>query len=89
MISLESRPKSLLGVFYSLILSDISKLKSQCEWMKHASSDRQPVARAAHSSAAHDKFFFIFGGFTGQQALDDLWRFDTGRTIPSYFTDKH
>ncbi|XP_063687030.1 rab9 effector protein with kelch motifs-like [Bolinopsis microptera] len=66
--------ENILGDLYS---SDISKLKSQCVWMKHASSDRQPVARAAHSSTVHEKLFFIFGGFTGQHALDDLWRYDT------------
>ena len=61
--------------------SDISNLKSDCNWVQHKTSSRQPVARAAHSSTTHDQYFYIFGGFTGQQALDDLWRFDSGMVI--------
>ena len=60
---------------------EISDLKSDCAWTKQSTSGRQPVARAAHSSAPHNQYFYIFGGFTGQQALDDLWRFDTGMVI--------
>lgn len=68
--------------------SEISNLKSDCSWVLQKTSGRQPVARAAHSSTPHDQYFYIFGGFTGQQALDDLWRFDTGMLFDFLFVFK-
>lgn len=65
------------NILDDLHYTEISDLKSDCAWTKQSTSGRQPVARAAHSSAPHNQHFYIFGGFTGQQALDDLWRFDT------------
>lgn len=64
-------------IFGDLYIADRSQLDSGvCEWRQVTCPDRQPVARAAHSSAAHNNSLYIFGGFTGSEALDDLWRFD-------------
>eukprot|EP00116_Pleurobrachia_bachei_P004393 sb/3464655/ len=64
---------------YSLNLADLPSRSSgqPVQWQKLEGGTRQPVARAAHSSTVHGKHVYMFGGFTGEQVLDDLWRLDT------------
>ena len=61
----------------------------ECVWEKVTPrSDKRPVSRAAHSSTARANCFYVFGGFTGKEALDDIWRFDTRWYIMQVLHDK-
>eukprot|EP00116_Pleurobrachia_bachei_P005075 sb/3465337/ len=66
-------------VFGDLYSADLPSSSSghPVQWQKLEGGTRQPVARAAHSSTVHGKHVYMFGGFTGEQVLDDLWRLDT------------
>lgn len=45
-----------------------------------STSTSSPKARAAHGGISHQDSIYIFGGIDADgQALDDLWKFDTGK----------
>ena len=49
-------------------------------WEEIKQSGDIPSSRAAHSGVVVDKFIYIFGGMNFSGALNDLYRFDIGKS---------